>query len=111
MIQQARLGALDGLNFMLTNAFVLVDQRWHFGYFDLTVQVPLNRKTWLTAAGGGAQQAGYAYGELGLRRLLRGDRGSGSLFVKPSVGAAGIDNRYDGYGFGPMIGCHFEWRR
>jgi hypothetical protein len=82
-----------------------------FGFFDLNLQIPLNRQTWLTAAGGGGRQAGYLYGELGLKRLLRGDRGSGSLFVKPSVGVAGIDNHRDGFGAGPMIGCQLEWRR
>ena len=109
--QHARLGALDGLNFMLTNAFVLDKQRWRFGYFDLSFQVPLNRQTWLTAAGGGGRQAGFLYSELGLKRLLRGDRGSGSLFVKPSVGVAAIDNLHDGFGAGPMIACQVEWRR
>lgn len=109
--QALRVGALDGLSFTLLSAFVLDNERWQFGFFDLAVQIPLNRQTWLTAGGGGAEQAGYLYAEVALRRLIHGDLGSGSLFVKPSVGVAGIDNRIDGVGPGPMIGCHLEWRR
>lgn len=109
--QALRVGALDGLSLTLLNAFVLDDERWRFGYFDLTFQIPLNRQTWLSSGGGGAEEAGYLYAELGLRRLVRGDLGSGSLFVEPSVGLAGIDNRLDGVGPGPMIGCHLEWRK
>jgi hypothetical protein len=109
--QFARVGALDGLNFTLTNSFVLNNESWNFGYFDLTVQIPLTRQSWLVGAGGGGAEGGYLYAELGLRRLIRGDRGSGSLFVKPSVGVAGIDNRVDGVDAGPMLGCHLEWRQ
>jgi hypothetical protein len=109
--QALRLGALDGLSLALDTAFVLDDERWRFGYFDLTFQIPLNGQTWLLASGGGAREAGYLYAEVGLRRLIRGDLGSGSLFVEPSVGVAGIDNRLDGVGPGPMIGCHLEWRK
>jgi hypothetical protein len=109
--QSARVGALDGLSLSISNAFVLDDDRWRFGYFDLSGQIPLNRQTWLTLSGGGGDPAGYLYAEIGVRRLVRGDLGSGSLFVEPTVGVAGIDNRLDGVGPGPMIGCHLEWRK
>ncbi|MEY4513714.1 MAG: hypothetical protein RLZZ450_5836 [Pseudomonadota bacterium] len=109
--QSLRVGALDGLSLTVANAFVLDSERWRYGYFDLTIQVPLNRQTWLTAGGGGAEEAGFLYAEVGLRRLVRGDLGSGSLFVEPSVGLAGIDNRIEGVGPGPMVGCHLEWRK
>jgi hypothetical protein len=109
--QSLRVGALDGLSFSFSSAFVLDDERWRFGYFDLTAQIPLNRQTWLTVGGGGAEEAGYLYAEVGLRRLVSGDLGAGSLFVKPSAGVAGIDNRIDGVGPGPMVGCHLEWRK
>ena len=109
--QALRVGALDGLSLSFANAFVLDAERWRFGYFDLRMQFPINRQTWLTLSGGGAQEADFLYAEVGLRRLIHGDLGAGTLFVEPSVGVAGVDNRIDGVGPGPMIGCHLEWRK
>lgn len=109
--QSARLGALDGLSLSLTNAFVLNDDRWRFGMIDVKAQVPVGRRTWIVGAGGGGEQAGLFYAELALKRLVRGDRGSGSLFVQPSVGVAGIDTYDDSMVPGPMVGVRLEWRR
>jgi hypothetical protein len=109
--QYARLGARDGLNLSVQSVFVLVDD-WKFGFVEVRSQIPLTRGTWLVPAGAGGEQAGFFYTELGLRRLMRGDGGSGSLYVRPSVGAAGVDKR-DGWNsmrIGPMIGFHLEYR-
>lgn len=115
--QNARLGAVDGLSLTIVNAFSLDadDDRWQFGFFEGTAQVALGTRTWLLASGGGGARAGYVFVELGLRRLLRGDGGPGSLFLKPAVGLAGIDPREDGnsdqYYLGPMVSAHVEWRK
>jgi hypothetical protein len=110
--QSARLGALDGLSLNVTNAFALDEEKWLFGFVDVAIQVPINRQTWIVAQGGGGEQAGYFYAELGLRRMLRGSRDSGSLFVRPSIGVAGVDNRqHEGLQPGPMVGFHVEWRK
>jgi hypothetical protein len=109
--QSVRLGALDGLSLNVTNAFVLDDERWNFAFVEIGLQVPVGRRTWLTANGAGGGYAGFFYGELGLRRLLFGDRSGGSLFVRPSVGVAGVDTRDGTWSPGPMVGIHLEWRQ
>lgn len=110
IVQEARLGAVDGLGLRVTNAFVLGDDRWRFGFVDLRLQFPAGQRTWLTVGGGGGAQADFFYAELGLRRLLRGMRGRGSLFVRPTVGVAGIARPADSWIPGPMVGAHLEWR-
>lgn len=109
--QSARLGALDGLHMAVTNAFVLKNDRWEFGFVDVLLQAPTGRRTWIVVDGGGGGYARYFYGEVGLRRLIRGDRGQGALFVRPSVGAAGVEADDGGLAGGPMVGIHLELRR
>jgi hypothetical protein len=110
--QFARLGPRDGLNLSALSVFVLVDD-WKFGFIEVRGQVPIVRGTWLTPAGAGGAEAGFFYAELGLRKQIYGDRGGGSLFVRPSVGAAGVDKRdsWSSMRAGPMIGIHVEWRK
>ena len=110
--QAARLGAQDGLHLSAQSSFVLLTDRWALAFFELKGQVPINRETWLAPAGGGGRQTGFFYVEMGLRRLLRGDRGHGSLFVRPSVGMAAVDARTADSAWhpGPMVGVHLEWR-
>jgi hypothetical protein len=110
--QYGRLGAVDGLHLAAQSVFVLLDE-WQFGWFELRGQIPVAAGTWLTPAYGGGEEAGFFYADLGLRRLLYGDRRSGSLFARPSVGAAGVDRRddYSGMRVGPMVGVHVEYRR
>ena len=109
--QSVRLGALDGLHMAVTNAFVLEDDRWQFGFVDVLLQAPTGRRTWIVVDGGGGGYARFFYGEVGLRRLVRGDRGQGALFVRPSVGAAGVEADDGGLTGGPMVGIHLELRR
>ena len=111
--QAARLGALDGLHLSAQSSFVLLSDHWALAFFELKGQIPINRETWLAPAGGGGRQTGFFYVEMGLRRLLRGDRGSGSLFLRPSVGMAAVDTRTldSAWHPGPMAGVHLEWRQ
>jgi hypothetical protein len=109
-----RIGSGDGVNAQLTTAFALRDQRWDFGFFDLTGQTPLGGRTWLTGGIGGGPGAGFLYAEIGLRLLISGNGQAGSIFIRPSVGLAGIDRRLsndsDDLGVGPMVGLHIESR-
>jgi hypothetical protein len=113
--QNARLGAVDGLHLSITNAFALdaSNDRWRFGFFEGSAQIPLGTRTWLLTSGGGGRRAAYFFAELGLRRLVAGDGGPQSLFLKPAVGLAGIDSReqeLSEFYIGPMVAAHAEWR-
>jgi hypothetical protein len=109
--QSMRLGARDGLQLQVDTAFALADREWHFAYTEASAQIPLGTRTWLTLSGGGGDVGRFVHGALGLRRLVRGDGGPGSLFVKPNVGMVGIE-RVDTSGMdaGPAVGVHLEWR-
>jgi hypothetical protein len=109
-----RIGARDGVNAQLTTAFALRDDRWNFGFFDLTGQTSVGNRSWLTGGIGGGPGAGFLYVELGLRLLVSGNGQAGSLFIRPSVGLAGIDRRLRDreidLDIGPMVGLHIESR-
>ncbi|MBN1944361.1 MAG: hypothetical protein JW797_01740 [Bradymonadales bacterium] len=131
--QIARLGARDGLHLLVTNHFVLHEEEFKYGGTRGTIQVPLptgDTRTWLIARGGGGT-AGYAFGEIGLRVMLRGNGDRGSLFVTPTIGGAYLQGQKEvdcqiwdyetnttvpgtctekiDYG-GPMVGFGMEWR-
>lgn len=111
--QAARLGARDGLHLGFTNSFVLGGSEWHYATTEVNAQVPVNERTWLTAQAAGGEVGRVARGAVGMRRLVRGNGGSGSLFVHPAVGVVGIA-RSSGdpvFDTGPMIGCSVEWRK
>lgn len=116
--QSARIGARDGLNLQITNSFVLVHpdfegrQGREFRYGDTLVsgQIPLGQRTWLILRGGGSDRLGYAFGEIGVRRLVTGDGGPGSLFVSPAIGGAAVLREEAHTIAGPMIGVGLEWR-
>jgi hypothetical protein len=109
--QSMRLGARDGLNLQVDTSFALADRQWHFAYTEGSAQIPLGTRTWLTLSGGGGEVGRFVHGALGLRRLVRGDGGSRSLFVKPSVGLVGVE-QLDSTDMdaGPAVGVHLEWR-
>jgi hypothetical protein len=112
--QFARLGAADGLHLIIRSSFVLLDDGWQPAMAEVRGQIPVGNNTWLAPAGGGGAEAGFFYAEVGLRRLLYGDRKSGSLFARPSAGVAGVEKRdrdYDTMRPGPMVGFHIEWRK
>jgi hypothetical protein len=77
----------------------------------------------LFAGGGGS--AGYGYGEMGVRALLRGNGDRGSFFFTGTVGGGGVFEKTSttceqpGSRFscpepllyaGPMLGAGGEWR-
>jgi len=110
--QAARLGARDGLHLRVDNSFVLGAKAWHFAYVQVGLQLPLGTRTWLTLDGAGGEAGRFLRYDIGLRRILLGNGGAGSLFVRPSVGVAGVvrDDFAGTLDVGPMVGVHLEWR-
>jgi len=130
--QAVRLGSRDGFHLRVYNTFLVYQDQFNYGGTTGSLQVPVSEKSWLIAQGGGGV-AGYAYGELGLRVLVHGNGGQGSIFITPSVGGAGLFGEKDstctsydysvtpptpvevdcaesiGYG-GPMVGFGMEFR-
>lgn len=128
--QLARLGALDGLNLVIHNSFLLYDDKFNYGGTVGRIQVPLTGRLWMLLNSGGGR-SGFVYGELGLRVLLRGNGDRGSVFLTPTVGGGYLFgekeedcDRYNsatgktepstcaksiGYA-GPMVGIGVEWR-
>jgi hypothetical protein len=51
--------------------------------------IPVGSRAWLLFEGGGGS-AGYGYGEIGLRSLLRGNGQQGSLFLSVTLGGQGV---------------------
>jgi hypothetical protein len=124
-LQHARLGARDGLHFDARSDIVLFHSRFEFSGFRATGQLPVGRSSWLLLQGGGGT-AGYGYGELGVRVLLRGNGDRGSVFFTGSVGGVGVfadrvttcgDPAFQSFDCtestlyaGPMLGAGAEWR-
>ncbi|MBA2661594.1 MAG: hypothetical protein H0U74_04825 [Bradymonadaceae bacterium] len=121
VVQYARLGSTDGKHISLQTQFVLLDN-WGFEGLTLTGQTDLGilgERSWLLARTGWGL-TGHGFVELGLRMLLRGNGSSGSIFLTPLVGYAGL--AYDSCTSadpscdrtritnGPMIGATMEWR-
>ncbi len=121
--QRVRLGAVDGLNLDVQNAFLLGRERFRYGGTIATLQVPVSAASALVFRGGGGNM-GYVFGEVGLRIRVRGNGDRGSLFVTPSVGGAAIFGRerecpspFDGSCYpgsvshgGPLVGLGVEYR-
>jgi hypothetical protein len=109
--QATRLGARDGLHVRVDTVFALAAEQWQFAAVEVNAQIPLGSRTWLTLGGGGGEAGRYTRGSLGLRRLVYGHGGSGSLFVSPSVGVVGV-TQLSGTSTdaGPSVGVHLEWR-
>ena len=122
--QYLRLGARDGLYLSLRSDIVLFHSLFEFAGLVGAAQLPVGSGTWLVAEGGGGD-AGFGYGELGVRALFRGNGGPGSLFFSVVVGGVTVfeerqalcggpdfvfqcDERVS-YG-GPMLGVGVEWR-
>lgn len=105
--QLVRLGAVDGFNLTVHNTFLVFDDQFNYGGTTAALQIPVADRSWLLARGGGGV-AGYAYGELGLRVLVRGNGGSGSIFITPSLGGAGLfgekETTCTGYNYDPNTG-------
>lgn len=87
-----RFGALDGLHVEVSSSLVASDGETDFSKIAVRMQWPLSVGRWLVVRGSGSGPSGYGWGEIGLRILTRGQRGSGSLFITPSIGGGGLFN-------------------
>ena len=120
--QQLRVGARDGVHLQLASAFALVGESWRLASLRVTGQFRLRTGLWVSPRLLAAPQMGLFSLEAGLRVLVRGNGGVGSVFVRPAVGATGTydareneDLRQTAAGlqtmlFGPMIGVDVEFR-
>lgn len=121
LAQLARLGAEDGVHLMVRNQFILYRSAFHYGGSVVQAQLPLWHSAWIFGRGGGGV-AGYAYGEVGLRVLVRGNGDRNSWFLRASIGGAGVsrdiptdcgpgDPCYTNRSYsGPMVGLGVETR-
>ncbi len=122
--QRLRLGARDGLNLDLRNDVVLFHSSFEFSGLVGSALIPVGSSSWLAFEGGGGT-AGYGYGEVGVRSLLRGNGDRGSVYFTVSVGGVTMfedrTRTCGGPGFtfecgdtvtygGPMLGAGGEWR-
>jgi hypothetical protein len=87
--QFLRLGALDGLHLEARSTIVLFHSEFDFSGLTITSQIPVARGYWVLLGGGGGS-VGYAYGELGLRVLLKGRGDRGSVFFSATAGGAAV---------------------
>jgi hypothetical protein len=123
--QLVRFGAQDGLNLSARTSVVLFRSEFEFGGMVATLQIPVSRNYWLLFGGGGGN-AGYGYGEFGVRVLLDGNGHAGTKFLRVTAGGASVFSsatceEFDEfnqfpvcrdprtYG-GPMAGIGGEWR-
>ncbi len=113
-LQKIRLGTVDGLSFSFWNSFMLnkKEDDWYYqkssdyglnkacdvvetgyGFFwnglDADLNIPLTRRVALNTHWG-YYDGGWLYGELGIKTLVVGNGGSGSLFIPVSIGGAGV---------------------
>jgi hypothetical protein len=89
LTQRLRLGARDGLSLDLRNDVVLFHSQFDFSGFVGSAMIPVGSRAWLLFEGGGGS-AGYGYGEIGLRSLLRGNGQHGSVFLSVTLGGQGV---------------------
>ncbi|HET9450959.1 MAG TPA: hypothetical protein VFO83_08765, partial [Aggregicoccus sp.] len=107
--QLLRLGALDGFHLSWTSSILSREQQFVFGSGRGELQVPIHARYALFAAGGGGR-SGYAFGEVGVRTLLQGSGGPGSLLLTGSIGGVSLSDGPRSLG-GPSLALGLEWRR
>jgi hypothetical protein len=119
--QHARIGARDGLALVVRSSIVVNNDKFALGALTATGQAPLSRRWWLLVRGGGGS-IGFAFGDLGVRYLVSGDLGPGSLFLVGTAGGASefktracprqssTCKRISATYTGPSIGLGLEWR-
>ncbi len=86
VVQQLRLGSVDGVNLRLTNSLAIDSGKFRFGYLEGSVDFPVARAINLYAAGGGS--AGVKFGEIGTRTYFRGVGGRDSLILTTGIGGS-----------------------
>lgn len=113
-LQKVRLGTVDGINFTMRNSFIFQEKHDDFGWdlakpstsakagaycvfdepssnefqwngFDAAFWVPLTDNVTMTFEGA-FSQAGWGYGEVGIRTMVVGNGGDGTLVVPVSIG-------------------------
>ncbi|MGA7120532.1 MAG: hypothetical protein WBY94_10565 [Polyangiaceae bacterium] len=87
IVQSARIGAHDGLALNFQSSAIAINNQFNLGYFTMSLQIPVSAKAMLIARGGGGN-VGFGYGDLGVRVLVRGNGGKGTLAL---TGYAGVD--------------------
>ena len=99
--QRVRLGAMDGLNLLVSNTLLFFpgggetaddeasDGGFIWGGTNAKLTIPLAQRADLFIEGGGGVM-GYAYGAVGVFTWLNGNGGPGSLGLLASAGGAGV---------------------
>ncbi len=87
--QAARIGARDGLAFSYRSNIVVDNDKFQLGAVSVSLQVGLAPSWWFLVAGAGGP-VGFAQGDLGIRYLVHGDLGPGSLLLTGTLGGAGV---------------------
>jgi hypothetical protein len=125
IVEEARVGARDGLALNVESITVAVNGQFEFASFVASIQVPLTQGVMLIAHGGGGN-VGLAFGDLAARVIVQGDGGPDTIALTGYFGGAGIDFQNctaittPSFGGstcestslgGPSIGGGVEWRR
>lgn len=115
--QTVRFGPLDGLHFSASTRAAIENKEVKFGAVTTSFWAPVHRRATLVFAGGGGSPALYAFATGGARFLVKGNGGSGTLFITPAVGWAMIKRFEDQGSFvdennvgGPSLSVAVEWR-
>ena len=127
MAQYVRFGAADGLMLSITNHVALVDdgrctggfngipvscesdREFHWAALFVDARVPILPRAALVARGGGGK-TGTLSVEGGLRLVVRGNGGRGSLFLTPLLGASRLRGTNGQRNAGPSVALNVEWR-
>jgi hypothetical protein len=116
-LQKVRLGTVDGLHFTMWNSFIYQNKGdnwwgWDSGAggsagdtcsgwepetgsefawngFDGELAVPVNERV-AVQFHGSYSQAGWAYGDVGIKTLVVGNGGAGSMFIPVSIGGGAV---------------------
>jgi hypothetical protein len=117
IVQTVRFGPLDGLHFSASTRAAIENKEVKFGAVTTSFWAPVHRRATLVFAGGGGSPALYAFVTAGARFLVKGNGGSGTLFVTPAVGWAMIKRFEDQGNYvnannvgGPSLSVAVEWR-
>jgi hypothetical protein len=90
IVEEGRFGARDGLALVMESTTVAAYDRFQFGSFAASIQVPITSKILIFGRGGGGG-VGALFGDLGARVFVRGDGGPDTLALTGFFGGMGID--------------------
>ncbi len=110
--QHVRLGALDGLHVRTTNSFARGADGFAWANVRASFQIPAGPRSFVLLRGGGGNTR-FQWGELAARHLIRGNGGSGSIFLEVAAGGAALqldELELESYA-GPHVGAGVEIRR